>query len=288
VAPFSSTLPALSPAIQRLILHSLLIDTTLDSVAFYARFNGWVNGPAGRAWRLETGAERSADGPGRPFYPQAIAVPPSVATAADRQLIDEAWQQRLAEADRQFGAGPSVDKTQSLRQCDNRLLQPLNLMGRASFGDVRLAYLWPSRRADRVVSGVSVLRRLIPTFEALFRAVYELGWNDLLFETMGAGCFRGIKHPSGSGTYQSAARRLSDHGYGIAIDVNYQEHVFVKGLATDPFMNVAGDTGTRSGWLPIADGFATDAPLGAAALGNRAFVFARRASDGQLAMRSTL
>ena len=61
--------------------------------------------------------------------------------------------------------------------------------------------------------------------------IADLGWNDLLFETQGLGCFRGMKVPGNPG----AARRMSQHSLGIAIDLN----VFENG------QNIAGSMDPR-------------------------------------------
>jgi hypothetical protein len=66
-------------------------------------------------------------------------------------------------------------------------------------------------------TGLAVVK---PAFEAVFQAVADLGWNDLLFETQGMGCFRGTKIPG----RPAAARTMSKHSLGIAIDLNAFEN----------------------------------------------------------------
>jgi hypothetical protein len=67
------------------------------------------------------------------------------------------------------------------------------------------------------LTGLAAVRT---AFEAAFQAVVDLGWNDLLFETQGMGCFRGKKIPGDA----AAARRMSEHSLGIAIDLNVFEN----------------------------------------------------------------
>ena len=54
---------------------------------------------------------------------------------------------------------------------------------------LELAYDFPQPRADRHAARAAT--ELHPIYTALFRAIRELGWNDLLYETEGAACFRG-------------------------------------------------------------------------------------------------
>ena len=111
---------------------------------------------------------------------------------------------------------------------------------------------------------------LLPVYTELFRAIRELGWNDLLYQTSGGACFRGIKHEAAHkvavngqqvavnpfhqpnattvtriNTLSTAqnrakvlaaartARTMSEHGIGAAIDFNVQENR--NSVATRPF-----------------------------------------------------
>jgi hypothetical protein len=59
------------------------------------------------------------------------------------------------------------------------------------------------------------MKLLAPHITLLFRTVRELGWNDLLFQTMGAYAFR-----QSTGT----AGVPSNHATGLAIDINSFEN----------------------------------------------------------------
>ena len=59
-----------------------------------------------------------------------------------------------------------------------------------------------------------VLGVLGGVFEQVFQTIRDLGWNDLLFHTDGAGCFRGKKVPGSA----ALARQLSEHSVGAAVD----------------------------------------------------------------------
>ena len=71
-----------------------------------------------------------------------------------------------------------------------------------------------------MLTSLTGLAAIQPAFEAAFQAVVDLGWNDLVFETQGMGCFRGKKIPGNP----AAARDMSEHSMGIAIDLNAFEN----------------------------------------------------------------
>lgn len=136
------------------------------------------------------------------------------------------------------------------------LLGPLNLQG------LQLARgRFPLVDGGPVSEQVDLLRRVHPAFAAMFAAARELGWNDLMYQTSGTAAFRGIKHnprvvnaagvslgaPFSAPTQALvdrinneatpasraaviraatvAARTMSDHALGIAVDLNYPENV---------------------------------------------------------------
>jgi hypothetical protein len=221
-APFANPLPPVGQEVQRLILHTALIDPTISYGQYRERFEAWAGGLAGRIWRFETGLEPSLMGPGRPFYPELVTIPAAVNVTAARQQIDQLWQQRVAAVD--GGPGSLEERTKSLRTCDNTWIENLHLLSATSLGGLGLTYHFPVLAQGPVVRRVQVLHAVAHVFDALFTTAAQLGWNDLLFNTEGAGCFRGRKHPPSSGTYHSIARVLSDHGYGLAFDVNVFEN----------------------------------------------------------------
>ena len=85
VTPFSSTLPALSSAVQKMILRSGQIDNTLSFPDYQARCKAWMNGLAGKQWRMETRVDPASPAAGRPFYVQMVNVPASVNIATQKQ-----------------------------------------------------------------------------------------------------------------------------------------------------------------------------------------------------------
>jgi hypothetical protein len=214
VTPFANPVPGMSPQAVRLIVARMLIDTTLDNAGYLARFGAWRGSAAGRHWRLETGRETSATRPaGAPFYTEPFAIPASINTATQRTQVQGAWARRVAD----FDAGRT---TVPLTRCDNSYLTSLHLMSRISLRGLQLRAQFPAPATAPALSSLTGLGAVQPAFEAAFQAVADLGWNDLLFETQGMGCFRGKKIP-GSAT---AARRMSEHSMGIAIDVNAFEN----------------------------------------------------------------
>jgi len=222
VTPWASTLPSYSSQLQSLITRSLLIDTTLTLGDFRARQRAWRGSLAGRQWGLESGADRSAAGrpAGEPFYPELITVPASINVAAEKTRIDAVWTRRLADADAAHTA-LSPASTALLRQCDNARVETLGLISGASLHGLELTYNYPALTSGaRPRTSLRMLRPIHPAVEHLCRTIVDLGWQDLLLNTGGAFCFRGIKRPAGSATFHSAARRLSDHGYAVAMDLH--------------------------------------------------------------------
>ena len=226
--PFSTTLPQLGPQIHRLVMRSMLIDSTLTLQDFLARFNTWSQGPAGRQWRLETGRDTAGGTPGRPFYPQVVQIPAAVDTAAQRGQIDQAWQQWVQEAETRHGRG-TRQATDLLRDCHNERISGLSLIRSASLGGLELATSFPrfepaAGSRSGIATSLSVLGVLQPVFELLFHTLHQLGWNDLLFQTAGAACFRGNKVGGDLARQSAAARNISNHGYGSAVDVQVFEN----------------------------------------------------------------
>jgi hypothetical protein len=247
VAGFPTAFPAIGDQARRLVMRGGFLDDTQDMPAFLARFNAWRGGAAGRMWRLETGREPAPGRlPGAPFYPQPFTIPPAINTSAQRAQVQAAWTQRVAA----FDAGTSRTP---LTDCAPQLLEPLHLMGSVSARGLELAVGFPVRSTTTPVKSFTGLALTRPAFEAAFQALSDLGWNDLVFETQGMGCFRGQKVP-GSAT---AARRMSEHSLGVAIDLN----VFENGQNTTGSMDprvVALFEAFRFRW---GRGFSTPDPM---------------------------
>ncbi|MES1245539.1 MAG: M15 family metallopeptidase, partial [Acidobacteriota bacterium] len=206
VISFASSLPQLSQPVSRMIQ---------GAQDYQARFNVWSQGPAGRQWRYETGRAESTDGPGRPFYIEAVSVPPPFDFSADTKKLDTLWAARLRTVDGRHKE-LSAESTRELIECHP---EPgaLKLMGSVSLGGLALTMRFPrlaSPGDKSVVTSLTMLQTLKPTFELLFKTLHQLGWGDLAFETQGAFCFRGTK---GGGA--AAARNISNHSYGTAVDL---------------------------------------------------------------------
>jgi len=225
VTAFASLLPSLSPEVQALIIGGFLIDTTLSSADFNGSFRAWEQGLPGQAWRGETGLAASPAGAGQPFYSELVNIPPIVNLAAANQQLQQAWQRRLDDVDAQFPMHTDPS-TQALRRCANNYW-PAGLMQPCSVRGLGLVYDFPARVGDRLIRTVNVLGDIRPTLESAFESICLLGWNDLLFQTAGAGCFRGKKRPASPNdpmAHHRLARRMSEHSLGIAIDFNTFEN----------------------------------------------------------------
>ncbi len=228
VTPWPSTLPGYSSAVATLVTTSMQIDTTMALGDFRAREQAWRNSLAGRHWRLETGADASRQGAGRPFYTQLVTVPAAVNIATEKARVDRVWADRLRATDAKFPQY-SNDATNALHQCANNLLSgTAGLMGTASLGGLEFAGPYPRLHDGKTQrTSVPFLSAVAPSLTAAMTAIHDLGWQDLLFNTAGGFCFRGIKHPPDPAhprAHHEAARRISDHGYGIAIDLHAFEN----------------------------------------------------------------
>ena len=224
VTPFANPLPALSPQASALVTRRMLIDTTLGVGDYNARLEAWRSGPPGRLWRLETGRDTSSGRPAAaPFYPDPFTIPASINIATQRAQVQGAWTRRVAA----FDAGTT---TVPLTRCDNSPLTPLRLMTPISLGGLQLRGKFPSPRSAPMLTTLTGLAVIKPALEAAFKAVADAGWNDLLFETQGMGCFRGKKIPGNA----AAARTMSEHSLGIAVDLNAFENTQNTTGSMDP------------------------------------------------------
>jgi hypothetical protein len=224
VSLFADPSPGLSPQTLRLIVGRTLIDSTLNAGEYRRRFELWRTGAAGRSWRLETGRESVAGrSAGAPFYPEVVTIPPSINIASERAQVQAAWTRRVTAFDARRTSVP-------LTHCDNSYLTGLHLMARVSLRDLQLRSQFPSPVSAPAPSSLTGLAAVRPAFEAAFQAIADLGWNDLLVETQGMGCFRGRKVPGNT----AAARHMSEHGLGIAVDLNVFENQQNTAGSMDP------------------------------------------------------
>ena len=267
VTAVPNPVPPASAEVQRLFTRYLYIDTLMTAGQWNARLNAWRNGLAGRHWRAEVFAAR----PGMPFYASLVRVPAHVNTAAVRANFATAWRRRRADVDASHAphaAGAAVvtlaglQNAVSLRRCDNNNHHlPRGTLSRLSLQGLELAYNFPMEVGALTIRRLTLLRQLHPVYTAVFRTIKKLGWNDLLYQTSGAACFRGVKHGAAqrvniagrrvlvnpfSGPNATTvnrinthftpaqrarvvratrtARSLSEHGLGAAIDVNVPEN----------------------------------------------------------------
>ena len=214
VVPFGNPVPGMSQQLTRLIVARMLIDTTADPSEYRRRFDAWKSGVPGRMWRLETGRDTSPTRPaGAPFYSDPFTIPAPINIAAERAQVQRAWRRRVAD----FDAGRT---TKPLSACDNSYLSTVGVIGRIGLRGLQLRAKFPSPSSARTLTQLDGLAAVQPAFEAAFQAIADLGWNDLLFETQGMGCFRGRKIPGNP----AASRNMSEHSLGIAVDVNAFEN----------------------------------------------------------------
>lgn len=220
VTLFPNPLPPVDPSIHRIVRRHGLIDTTLPFGGYNGRFQAWDAGPAGAAWRLETGVRPAPQGPGLPFYPQTLTIPAAVNIGPQRARFLQAWQQRVQATDGRFAPG-SAASNQALSVCTPLPPSVATLMQSVGFQGLEMTFEYPVRDGVRLLTSLSVLAAIQPVFAQVFRSITDLGWNDLLFQTAGAGCFRGNT---------SHRRALSDHGFGAAADFNTFENARGPGV----------------------------------------------------------
>ncbi|HET9653274.1 MAG TPA: M15 family metallopeptidase, partial [Usitatibacter sp.] len=277
VTAVPNPIPAVSAEVRQLITRLGFIDTVMPAGDWNARFASWRRGLAGRQWDAEVNAAQ----PGLPLYASLLTVPAHVNTAAARAAFTVAWNQRLGDTDTAHTPIPAgaaqvtlsgLQNAASLRRCDNGNPHiPANTFGILNLQGLELVEGFPAvAGGPNIVRRLTLLNQILPVCTALFRAVRELGWNDLVYETEGATCFRGVKHnprvtvnvggnpvtvapfnaPTAATVNQinnlataaqrnaviaaaRSARTLSDHGMGLAIDINFPENV--DNVAARPF-----------------------------------------------------
>jgi len=275
VTAVPNPIPPMSAEVSRLFLRYLLIDTTLTAAQWNARLMAWGNSLAGRQWQ----AEISAPDPGRPFYASLAAIPAHLNTAVPRAAFATAWTHRLADTDAAHppdAAGAAsvtlegLRNAVALRTCDNANAHlPPGALADLTLQGLEFTYVFPRTRGITLTK-LALMSQLHPVYTALFRAIYELGWNDLLYHCEGGGCFRGTKHPGAARVAiggamvtvdpfdapnattvarvntnfnapqrarvvgaEQTARRISEHGNGSATDFNVAEND--QAIAARPF-----------------------------------------------------
>ncbi|HEV2778158.1 MAG TPA: S8 family serine peptidase [Actinophytocola sp.] len=197
-----------------------------DPVGYEQGLAAWRAGLAGRQWALETGLRSSPLGAGQAIYPELLHVPHPVDVRATRTEITRLWR-RFAESVAAEHPDPA-GQLDRLTRCHNDLL-PRDRMVHVPLAGLRLLTRFPCEAAGAersVVSTLPVLGAVDPVVRDLFGAFVALGWPDLIFHTAGALCLRGKKTTGGVDRRLRAARQPSNHGFGLAIDLN----VFENGL----------------------------------------------------------
>lgn len=248
---FVQALPArsftyISTDITDYAFHLNAFNVNITEQALNSKSREWLNSLAGQFWRAETG-QIPGETPGLLFYPNMVGIPAAVNTQTQTQQIDQAWQVRLNDVDRAFPMPSAATPEQAVAVKQQRMQaltdrnQPnpgsiSGLFGTSSFGNVRLAYEFPqlvnTRNPVGTIQRIRVLSVLVPVVESVFQTVEALGWNDLLFQTMGGQLFRGIatnrEHNESPADYVNRAyprsRRISEHSYGLALDLNVVEN----------------------------------------------------------------
>ena len=248
VTMFASGAAGLSPQVTQLIAARTLTDTAVDAAAYREKFTAWQSGAPGRMWRLETGRDTSTTGraAGAPFYSDPFTIPGSINIRTERAQVEGAWRRRVAD----FDAGRT---TTPLTTCDPAYLSTARVMGPISLGGLQLRERFPSPSTATTMTELRGLAVVQPAFTAAFQAIADLGWNDLVFETQGMGCFRGKKIPGNP----AAARNMSEHSLGIAVDLNVFENPQRTTGSMDPRV-VALFEAFRFRW---GKGFSTPDPM---------------------------
>lgn len=269
-------IPAVGADVRQLITRLGFIDTVMPVADWNGRYASWRRGLAGRQWDAEVNAAQ----PGLPIYASLLPVPAHINTTATRAAFIAAFNQRVGDANAANTPIPAgatqvtlsgLRNAESLRRCDNGNAHiPPGSFGVLGLQGVELVEGFPAQAGSaNIVRRLTLLTQIHPVCTALFRAIRELGWNDLVYETEGATCFRGVKHnprirdaagntiaiaPFSAPTAATVTRinndadaasraaviaaahtaaSISDHAMGMAIDINYPENV--DSVAARPF-----------------------------------------------------
>lgn len=265
VTAVPNPMPAVSAEVRQVITRLGFIDTVMPVGNWNARYASWRRGLAGRQWDSEVNGTT----PGLPLYAGLLSVPAHVNTATQRAAFTTAWNARVAAVDAAhppMAAGAAqVTLSGLLNAATLRQDAPANIppghLGNVDLQGVELVRGdFPLVDGGPVSRRFTMLRQIHPVVTALFSAIRELGWNDLIYQNSGAIAFRGVKHdatpvtaagaslgapfsaptaalvtainnnatPASRAAVVSAARAarsMSNHAMGIAIDINYPENV---------------------------------------------------------------
>jgi hypothetical protein len=207
--------------------------------------------------------------PGLPLYAGLLSVPAHVNTATQRTAFTTAWTRHrdaIDAANPPMAAGAAQVTLSGLRNAATLRQDAPGNIPPGHLGAVDLQGLELARGDFPLVDGgpvsrrFTMLRQIHPVCTALFSAIRELGWNDLVYQNSGAIAFRGVKHDASPVTAAGAsigapfsaptqalvdainntatpasradvvsaaraARKMSKHAMGVAIDINYPENV---------------------------------------------------------------
>jgi N-acetylmuramoyl-L-alanine amidase len=224
VAAFPNPLPFVDSELHRLIMRIGQIDDLMEFGSYRSRQQAWENGLPGQQWKREIGGVAGIPA-GRPFYPQIVHVPAAPNIAAHMAQIRARFAQHVQQVQNASGVNTN-ETTATLHRCRNNLVTALNLVTRMSLGAIELTTGHPllASQRRRTTTSLEFMTAIHPLASAMFATIHDLGWNDLLYNTEGSFCFRGIKRDAAEADFHTAATHISDHAFGIAIDVNVAEN----------------------------------------------------------------
>ncbi len=224
VAPIAVNDPGLTPLLHPLVQAVPGLLLTSGSAATDAQFAQWQTGRPGKMWQLEVGQAPQFAGTLILPMEQVVTPLPSVDLTKSKLLADPIWQQRVVDTQQQLPDDLAA-QVASLTTCDPTPM-PDTFYQTVSVGGLQIAYDFPALVGASRVLDLTVNSALVDTFAAVLTALFELGWNDLVFQSSGAACFRGEKVPPTVTDVQTqlhAARKMTTHGLGVAVDFNSVE-----------------------------------------------------------------
>jgi N-acetylmuramoyl-L-alanine amidase len=209
-------------AIEDVIRGAILHSAAKSEGQFRLDRERWRDSLAYTQWKYETGVLSNPAGTGQLFYLDQLidALPPPGDTGAARAALDQEWKQRVAKAEKDHPKDEAAI-ARALRECRNGDLAGVRANSQPVMATVNLQGVELATRFPVKAGGPGLIRQLPfstaiqARVERLFHSLNSLAWNDIVFQTAGSWCYRGKR---------GNERSISEHSYGLAVDINAVEN----------------------------------------------------------------
>jgi hypothetical protein len=212
-----------------------------DTRLFQGMLQAWRQRLPGVQWSTEIrGFENDLNKQGRPFYPEMVNKLKNnkdfftpVSLFKEREELNQAFNNFISIVETKYGELTSnsieagnrwLDSIEAGTQKTDRptVKEILRLRKKAKnkipIKNIDLIYIFPKTTTEKItfMTEIKAHEKLKVVIERLFSIIFELGWNDIIYDLQGMFMFRGI--------INKGHKILSNHGLGTAFDINAQEN----------------------------------------------------------------